>query len=598
MNSRFNILFFLIALSTISGPSFAVSASTLSVRVQGNHLIDANGDELQLRGVSVSGLESTAIGGGDPSDPFGGQTPNWNAIKAWHANAVRFPLNEASWLGRTCIDSKTGASRSSDPGKNYVATVVNAVHAATSAGMYVILDLQISAPANFCPMIQAPMADAQNSIAFWTSVAQTFKSAPNVMFELFNEPFVNEDPHFTAENNQAAGWAYLELGQGSAAFNGLNEGTLSGATESVTYNWQGASMQSMLNAVRATGATNVVLAAGVNYAQSLEDWLLYRPVDSLHQLAASWHALPTYGAALGSAAAAQPNFNPQIYTQAQDILNNGYPVVISETGDHNSAGTAGAPLLNNLLPWADAHNVSYFAANWDMWSATDNVLIKDAAGDPTDGYGVYLKQYFTCRATGSTPCAASTPVTPPPVTPPPVTPPPPPTKAAFWVYHNGVFNWGGDYSSAAVPNYFSTAGEPESGSFDIALTLTGQWGIWAPYAGGTVPMWDFDSTGYNYITLDLKPTVANQVWQFYFMQVHDVQIIGANGKQIMINIANYGPAPVVGKWATYKIPLSVVLTQYSSGKPVYETGIYKFGLQDETNLASNTYYIDNVGFIQ
>jgi hypothetical protein len=82
--------------------------------------------------------------------------------------------------------------------------------------------------------------------------------------------------------------------------------------------------------------------------------------------------------------------------------------------------------------------------------------------------------------------------------------------APFWVYHNGVFAWGGDYSSGAVPNYTSTAGAPESGPYDIALSITGPWGVWAPYAGGSVPVWDFDASGYNYITMDLKPTVANQ----------------------------------------------------------------------------------------
>jgi hypothetical protein len=170
------------------------------------------------------------------------------------------------------------------------------------------------------------------------------------------------------------------------------------------------------------------------------------------------------------------------------------------------------------------------------------------------------------------------------------------SKSAFWVYRNGSFYWGGDYSSSAVANYRSTAGSPEGGAYDIAVTLTGPWGIWAPYAGRTVPTWNFDSTGYQFVTLDLKPTVANQIWQLYFMQVNDVAIIGANGKQAIVNLADYGPVPVPGVWSTYKIPLAVVLTQHSSGKPVYETHIYKFGLQDETGLSSNTFYINNVGF--
>jgi hypothetical protein len=34
------------------------------------------------------------------------------------------------------------------------------------------------------------MADTTNSLNFWTSIAETYKSYPNVLFELFNEPYM------------------------------------------------------------------------------------------------------------------------------------------------------------------------------------------------------------------------------------------------------------------------------------------------------------------------------------------------------------------------------------------------------------------------
>jgi hypothetical protein len=372
--------------------------------------------------------------------------------------------------------------------------------------------------------------------------------------------------------------------------------------------------------VRGTGATNVVLVGAANWSQDLSGWVANHPTDSAHQMAAAWHPYPD-SSTIGSASAALPNFGSVAYTWAQEVLTAGFPLVITETGDHNATGTVGAPLLANLLPWADSHSVSYLGWAWDIWGDSDNVLIKDAAGDPTDGYGVYFKAHLACVAakncsststtsttgtsggtttggttggtsggtsggttggtTGGTSGGTTTSSS---------------TAGTFWVYQNGVFNWGGDYSSNATPNYKSTAGSPESGPYDIAVSVTSEWGLFQPYAGGTVPTWDFNSTGYNYLTLDLKPTVANQVWNVYFMQVGDHLILNASGNAEVVNVANYGPAPVVGKWATYKIPLSAVLTQHSSGSAVLVTGVYKFAIQDQSGQSRNTWYVDNIGF--
>src|SRR5262249_49010443 len=57
-------------------------------------------------------------------------------------------------------------------------------------------------------------------------------------------------------------------------------------------------------------------------------------------------------------------------------------------------------------------------------------------------------------------------------------PAPQPTAGTYWVYHDGVFNWPGDWSWAGRANYKDTAGLPRSGPYDIAFTLLGQWGGW------------------------------------------------------------------------------------------------------------------------
>jgi hypothetical protein len=44
-----------------------------------------------------------------------------------------------------------------------------------------------------------------------------------------------------------------------------------------------------------------------------------------------------------------------------------------------------------MVTWADAHNVSVLGWAWNTWyspgAACYDVLIKDSAGTPTDGYG-------------------------------------------------------------------------------------------------------------------------------------------------------------------------------------------------------------------
>jgi len=383
-------------LGTRLSATVTISGSTpthLAVSVQGNHLVDGKGSPLQLRGVNVSGLEYVAIQGWSAGDPWGGgQKPNWDAIKKWKANAVRLPLNEASWLGRACKDPKSGAMRSTDPGRNYVATAVQSVDEATAVGFYVVLDLHWSAPGPYCPRMQNAMADADNSIEFWKSVAQTFKNQRNVAFELFNEPFITKDGHSPVNGDTARAWPYLMAGSREAPFTGFAEADAGGGSNDVKFRWQIATMQSMLDAIRATGAENVVLVGGQDYSQQLDGWAANHAADPLKQMAAAWHAYPKFKAAFGTAEESQPNYYPQIYKDAQAILDAGFPILITEIGEVCTPGTPNAPEVTNVTKWADAHAVSVFGWTWDNWYSASNkecanVLILDRNGTPTPGYG-------------------------------------------------------------------------------------------------------------------------------------------------------------------------------------------------------------------
>ena len=149
----------------------------------------------------------------------------------------------------------------------------------------------------------------------------------------------------------------------------------------------------------------------------------------------------------------------------------------------------------------------------------------------------------------------------------------------FSVYQDGEFAWPGDYSFVATADYRDTSGAPPHGRYDIKVTVTARWGGWLPYATN----WVFDTTPYNYLRLALKPTVANQKAQVYFMLVGDKPV------GIAVDLFKYGPAPVMGQWAVYTIPLADI--------GVARTTIYKFAVQDQTGLGHNVFYIDDVAFV-
>jgi len=377
---------------------------------------------VKLRGVNISGLEFVAIQGWDPTNPWGGQTgdatPNFSTIQTWAVNAVRLPLNEASWLGLSCDDisgdsvtvdangnqtkDKPGQIIKADPGSNYQTTVQTTVSQANAAGMYVILNLQWAAP-NYngtpaCPEIQNAMADQDHSTAFWTSVATAFKDNPAVIFELFNEPFIGESNVTNSNDNP-----YQDELNGTTG-----EDQLSTASAQLTFQWTTAGYQAMLDAVRATGATNVVLVGTDSYDQTMTEWLAYVPADPLKQLAAAWHPYPAapWGPANQVICPGEPSCSAQEMTAVQNILAAGYPVIASEFGDAiTSSPSSTAPWASVLLPWADTNGVSYLGWTWDTWGNSGaNVLIIDAAGTPTYGYGTYVKQHYLCVAAGTANC--------------------------------------------------------------------------------------------------------------------------------------------------------------------------------------------------
>ena len=161
--------------------------------------------------------------------------------------------------------------------------------------------------------------------------------------------------------------------------------------------------------------------------------------------------------------------------------------------------------------------------------------------------------------------------------------PTPPATGTYWVYYGGKFNWTSDFSFLASINYLDTAGAPLSGSADIAVSILGSWGGWQPYLST-----GFDVTPYKSIVFCTKPTVDGELHGMGFAAIGDV----GDGIAIPVvagpGMTKYGPVPQKGVWGCYKVPLA----DFKLTNPK----VLKFSLTDGTGLATNKFYVDNVGF--
>ncbi len=319
----------------------------LTIAVRHHHLVNAGGRTVSLHGVNISGTQWQCLYGqafDSPSDDA-----SIDAMVAWHINVARIPLNEDCWLGIN------GAPSDIDRYHAEIRDYVNRLHA---HGIYAILNLHWSAPGGLLSNIGAQpkfsgffgMADADHAPAFWSSLAAYFKHDHGVLFDLYNEP------------------NYID-------WSCLRNGCTVPATLDNHLDFQSAGMQSMLDAVRATGATQPVMVAGLQMATILgRSWIAYRPHDPRHQLVASVHLY-------GPIAATESNLG---------IVARHFPVVAGEVGEKNCAHN----VLDAVLPWLDSHGISYAAWAWFTDDcAIDPALISDYNGTPTP-YGIGYRDHL------------------------------------------------------------------------------------------------------------------------------------------------------------------------------------------------------------
>jgi endoglucanase len=282
--------------------------------VVGNQVLDKNGTPHLFHGVARPSLEWSTSGEHISKEDF-------ELMAGWKANVARIALNQGFWLRPTHAE-------------DYQQTVMQAVEWAKQAGMDVILDLHWSdrGDATVNPDQQA-MAD-ENSIVFWKSVAETFKPDGRVLFELYNEP----------KNIPWDVW--------------LGGGSVDGFTA--------VGMQQLYDAIRSTGATNLVIAGGISWAYDLSGVPDY-PIQGEGIM----YATHPYD---------WPDKMPSDWDRAWGFLTQNAPVIVTEFGAPNSCSPS---YSEDLIGYADAHTASWTGWAWYAGDCKFPSLITDWTGTPS-----------------------------------------------------------------------------------------------------------------------------------------------------------------------------------------------------------------------
>ncbi|MFT3698706.1 MAG: cellulase family glycosylhydrolase [Kofleriaceae bacterium] len=333
-------------------------------------ILDGAGNVVFLHGADRAGTEYMCLGGGGTFDGPHDQA-SIDAMKSWHINAVRVPMNEDCWLGINGVGDAT-----------YKDDIRSWVTLLEQNDMYVILDLHWAAPGSQQANGQLGMADLDHSPQFWSEVAAAYAGEHDrVIFDLFNEPFITD-------------WECWG-----------NGGTCAQDNNGSAY--QVAGMQQLVDAVRGANADNLVLMGGISYAAEFDGWLHHVPNDP--NVAVSWHAYSFQSVDTdcpsqynGYAGSCDDGTTTASHYGIPQLLAAHYPIVVGEIGisvessdiSPYTQAQAGylTTWLDGLLTYLDLHGIGYLA--WDWSTEAPPRLISAYDGTPSPYFGETYKAHL------------------------------------------------------------------------------------------------------------------------------------------------------------------------------------------------------------
>jgi hypothetical protein len=231
---------------------------------------------------------------------------------------MRIPLGSQKLLPSNCYYEP-----------DYLQAVDKTVEMLTKRGMVALLNLHYQTVGDCGRFGQWPMAEYASAIAFWKQIAARYKNNPLVAFDLFNEP------HHLSDDQ----WR--------------NGGTIT--WQDKTYRTAG--MQEMYNAVRSTGATNLVFVTGNGWGNL---WPKKTTPVSGTNIVYAIHGYPCPQVPTPECTNQWP-YDPYQFFQFWETAEQSHPIVVTEFGWPNPDDGL---YIHNAIAYAEAHGWGWAVYTW------------------------------------------------------------------------------------------------------------------------------------------------------------------------------------------------------------------------------------------
>jgi len=379
----------------------AVRVPFSPLHVSGNQVLNRTNQSVVIHGTDRSGTEYACAQGNGLFDGTGTNLASEEAqiaeMASWGINSELIGLNEDCWLGINGVN----ASYSRTAYRNAIKSLVQTDE---KHHIYPVIALYWMAPGRTVPtgspVSQDPMPDNDHAPLLWEEVADAFKNDPYVIFRLKEEAYPGGsgiqkwrcwsqgDVSYSTSSDNAPPTPPTPTGRPNKCA-GL-------VTDPSAGSYRAVGMQSLINIIRGTGATNIIQVPGVDYANNLSCTETDSPVtcgflDSTDGIKLSDPHSP---AQLMADVDVYPDTNvcgnTSCYDDTYMPVAQVMPLVAGETGPGGAATSVTVP-DTTFLHWMDQHANGYYAWAWDTWAG---LISSYSSATPASPWGTAYKAWI------------------------------------------------------------------------------------------------------------------------------------------------------------------------------------------------------------